>query len=182
VTPTHLFKNLTILVLLGACAAPAPDVTSPAQAKAQPEQAAAPPKGHQDRHSGYYYPALTSRETYTARAKTFKSANRSTRLGFVTAITKQQLERHYAPNTAIFAKGEQAEKLIIVALEAGAISTIHQGRAMLAQFTATARLSPLFAELGVQGFFTFFDLAKLLGFKTITISDGATWAHQITIP
>ncbi len=171
-TATDLFKSLTILVLLGACAS-VPTETAPAA----PKQDAAT----QDRHSGYYYPALTSHEIYKARAQTLKAANRDTRLGFVTAITKQQLERRYAPATAIFAKGEQAEKLIIVALEAGTISTIYQGRAMLAQFTATSRLSPLFAELGVQGFFTFFDLAKLLGFKTITISDGVTWAHQITV-
>ena len=180
VTPTGLFRSLLVLVLLGACQS-----TPPESAKADDEAAmaaaVAEAPAKQDRQSGYYYPPLTSRETYTARAQTLKGASRNTRLGFVTALTKQQLGRHYAPNTAIFAKGEEAEKLIIVALETGVISTLYQGRALLAQLTAMSRLSPLFSELGVQGYFTFFDLAKLLGFKTITLSDGAAWSHQIVI-
>ena len=38
---------------------------------------------------------------------------------------------------------------------------------------------PIFQELGVQEWFTFFDLAKMLGFKQITISDGRDFAHQV---
>jgi hypothetical protein len=29
--------------------------------------------------------------------------------------------------------------------------------------------------------YTFFDLAKMLGFTEITVSDGVTYAHQITL-
>ena len=47
--------------------------------------------------------------------------------------------------------------------------------------TAAARQLPAFAQMGVQDAFTFFDLAKLLGFKQITISDGRDFAHQVMI-
>lgn len=187
-TSTEMFKSLLMLAFLGACAATPPGAdqkVASAQATPKPQMKAEAEKqaeaAGQDRQSGYYYPPLTSTETYKARSKTLKNVNRNTRLGFVTAITKRQLDQNYAPKTSIFAKGDKADKLIIVALEAGAISTVYQGRAMLAQLTATSRLSPLFKELGVQGFFTFFDLAKLLGFKTITVSDGVNWSHRIDI-
>ena len=50
-----------------------------------------------------------------------------------------------------------------------------------ADLTAMARLLPIFREFGVQDRFTFFDLAKIMGFSRITVSDGRAFAHQITI-
>jgi hypothetical protein len=47
--------------------------------------------------------------------------------------------------------------------------------------TAVARLLPIFSQLGVEDYFTFFDLAKMLGFEQITISNGRDFAHQIII-
>ena len=36
-----------------------------------------------DRHEGYYYPTVTSRETYTARAITLPDSDRARRIGFI---------------------------------------------------------------------------------------------------
>ncbi|MBT3788430.1 MAG: hypothetical protein HOC33_15685 [Alphaproteobacteria bacterium] len=134
-----------------------------------------------ERHSGYYYPVPGSGEIYKARSEKLDRANRVTRLGFVTGITKQQQERSYPPRFAIFAKGDGAQKLIIIGLDEGTFSSLFRARAALAQMTAMARLTPLFKQLGVQDYFTFFDLTKLLGFKDITVSDGVTWSHRIQI-
>ena len=81
----------------------------------------------------------------------------------------------------MFAKGTEAEKLIIVALVDGRIDTIYRARAVLANMTAAARMLPAFQEMGVQDWFTFLDLAHMLGFKKITISDGRDFAHQLLI-
>ena len=137
--------------------------------------------GAGDRHSGYYYPEPASREVYEARTETLTRADRSLRIGFVTGITNQQLKRPYPPPAAIFAKGAEAEKLIIVALRDGRIDTIYRARAIFANMTAIARLLPAFQDLGVQDRFTFFDLAKMLGFKQITITNGRDFAHQVII-
>ncbi len=134
-----------------------------------------------DRHAGYYYPEPGTHETYTARSETMPRADRSVRLGFVTGITNQLRNRPYAPTSAIFAKGAEAEKLIIVALVDGRIDTIYRARAVFANMTAAARMLPAFQEMGVRDWFTFFDLAKMLGFKQITISNGRGFAHQVTI-
>ncbi|MGF1595212.1 MAG: molybdopterin-guanine dinucleotide biosynthesis protein A [Kiloniellaceae bacterium] len=135
----------------------------------------------QDRHAGYYYPEPTSTEIYDARALTVPETSRKGRIAFVTGITNEQNKAPYPPQAAIFAKGSEAEKLIIVALEDGRIDTIYRARAIFAQMTAVARLLPAFSQLGVEDYFTFFDLAKMLGFEQITISNGRDFAHQIEI-
>jgi len=132
-----------------------------------------------DRHSGYYYPPPKQIEIYKARAKTLLNTNRSRRIEFVTAITFQRLKRPYPPPTIFFAKGEQAQKFIIVALQDGPLDTIYRVRAYLASLTATARTTPIFQELDMDENFTFFDLAKMLGFEQITVSDGKSFTHQV---
>jgi hypothetical protein len=134
-----------------------------------------------DRHAGYYYPEPTSEETYHARAVTLPDSDRSRRLAFVTLLTQQQLSAPYPPSAAMFAKGEEAEKLILVALRDGPMDTLYRARGVLAMLTASARTTDLFREYQVQDIFTFFDLLKLLGFERLTISDGKTWSHVVYI-
>lgn len=135
----------------------------------------------QDRHAGYYYPEPGSEETYTARARTLPESDRDRRLGFVIGFMGE-LAKDPAPlRFAIFAKGGEAEKLIIVAFDDQIFATLFRARAVLATLTSLVRASPLFAELGVQNLFTFFDLAKLIGFEQVTISDGREWSHRVWI-
>lgn len=132
-----------------------------------------------DRHTGYYYPPPQSQETYVARSRTMTEADRTLRIGFVTGITNQLLSKPYPPTTAIFAKGTEGQKLIIVALEDGRIDTIYRARAIFANLTAVSRLMPIMRDLGVQDWFTFFDLALMMGFTQITITNGRQFAHQV---
>jgi hypothetical protein len=134
-----------------------------------------------ERHAGYYYPPITSRERYESRARILKDAGRDRRIGFVTAITRQQFTFGYPPQYTMYAKGDEAEKLIIVALGDQSIATIYQACALLAQLTAVARAREFFAELGVETYFTFFDLARMLGFSRLTISDGKHFTHRVQI-
>jgi hypothetical protein len=134
-----------------------------------------------DRHAGYYYPEPQSREVYKARARTLPEASRRSRIAFVTGLGNRMLKNPYPPQFAIFAKGAEAEKLIIVSLNDNAYNTLYRMRGLLAILTAVARATPLFKEYEVQVYFTFFDLAKMLGFKIITVSDGRDFAHRIVI-
>jgi hypothetical protein len=140
------------------------------------------PASAEDRHAGYYYPPLSSEETYTARAAVLADADRELRVQFIVNLTQQMLAKPFAPDYIIYAKGDEAEKMIIVGLnDFGGMSTLFRARATLAMLTSIARGSKLFQEFGVDDFFTFFDLAKLFGFTQITLSDGKTYAHQIQI-
>lgn len=139
------------------------------------------PAAAQDRHEDYYYPSPVTTETYVSRAQPMPEAERATRLGFVTGLTQQLLARPYPVGYVIFAKGEQAQKMIIVAVGDNGFQTIFQGRAVLAELTAVARSTTLLQELAVEDIFTFFDLARLLGFEQITISNGLDFSHQIDL-
>ena len=91
------------------------------------------------------------------------------------------LDKPYAPEFVVFVKGEDAEKLLIVALKDGVIDTIYRARALLAMLTSVARATPLFQEIGVADYFTFFDLLDMMGFRQLTISDGDDFAHQVLL-
>lgn len=134
-----------------------------------------------DRHEGYYYPKVSSHETYVSRARVMDDSDRTRRLAFVSGLTQQLSDLPYAPSYAVFAKGGDADRLIIVAYGDGQLNTLYRARALFASLTSLARLTPLFRDLQVEDLFTFFDLAKLLGFRTITISDGDKFAHQIAL-
>ena len=134
-----------------------------------------------DRHADYYYPSVTSSETYRARAQTLPEADRDLRLGFVIAQASEQAKRPYPPRFSMFAKGDDAQKLIIVGLHEDSFATLYRARGILAELTSQARSTSLFRNLAVEDVFTFFDLAKMLGFKRITVSDGDTYARQIII-
>ncbi len=47
--------------------------------------------------------------------------------------------------------------------------------------TTMARLSPFFQQHTVAEDATFFDLLKLLGFQSVTVSDGDKITHQVFI-
>ena len=143
--------------------------------------AAAVPAAAQDRHAGYYYPIPATIETYKARTIVMPDADRETRIGFIIGITQKMLSRPYPPRVAMFAKGSEAQKLIIVALEDDYLDTLYRARAFFAMLTSVARTTPFIQELGLADFLTFFDFVKLLGFEKITITDGDQFAHQVLL-
>lgn len=132
-------------------------------------------------HAGYYYPTPGSTETYQARVQTLAGASRTQRIAFVTGVTQQLMNGKFEPGYAIFAKGDDAEKLIIVATEDGEINTVYRARALLANLTALSRLTPFFRDNTIADQATFFDLCKLLGFTQVTVSDGDKFALQVQI-
>ena len=134
-----------------------------------------------DRHAGFYYPSPQTTEIYVSRAEKERGVERRQRIGFVVSVVDQINNRPYAPIVSVFAKGDFAEKLIIVAMEPGRLDTIYRIRAYLAALTSEARQTPVFAERKVQDVFTFLDLLKIMGFERLTVSDGDRFTHQIDI-
>ena len=134
-----------------------------------------------DDRAGYYYPAITSQETFQRSFDNTPPADREVRVNFITQITKSQLDAPDNPRFAIFAKGGRAQHMIIVALDDDIFRTLYRARAQLAQLTSNARGTAFFINNNIQFSATWFDLAKLLGFKDIVISDGLVWSHKIVL-
>lgn len=128
---------------------------------------------------GYYYPPVGSEEVFARELGPTPPAGREVRVGFVTQITKAQLAAPESPRFVIFAKGGEAQHMIIVALDDQVFKTIYRARAVLAQLTSNARGTDFFIENGIESRATWFDLAKLLGFEDLVVSDGATWSHRV---
>tara|TARA_B100000676_G_scaffold312019_1_gene384349 strand:+ start:2251 stop:2787 length:537 start_codon:yes stop_codon:yes gene_type:complete len=156
-------------------------MSGPVLAQDEDSEALAEPATEEsnDRHEGYYYPEPQTLEVYVARAQTLPDSDRARRLGFVTLLATQQLQAPYSPGLAIFAKGEEAEKLIMVALKDELFDSIYRMRGVLAMMTASARTSELFRSYNVQDIFTFFDLLKLMGFEKVTLTNGRDLAHVV---
>jgi len=135
-----------------------------------------------DRHAGYYYPKPVTKEHYRPRARKMSGAGRETRIAFVTKITNAMWTKNpYPPQFAMFSKGSQQEKLILVSLRDGAFNTIFRARALLAQLTVVARTTRLIREQLKPIDLTFLDLLNLMGFEQLTISDGKTFSHEIIL-
>jgi|SRR5471030_891215 hypothetical protein len=167
------------LVLLLAGAASAQDVEKK-KAPAKPVAAAAATSG-EDRYIGYYYPKPTSTETFESTLQTIAGVDRPQRVQFVTVISQGTLQSAYRVPYAVFVKGEKADKLIVVGLQRGELDTLYRQRALLANMTTMARLSPFFQEHTVAEDATFFDLLKLLGFTSVTVTDGDKSTHQVIV-
>ena len=156
-------------------------------ALAQPKPAATPaataPKAnpYEDRYVGYYYPKPTATETYTSPMQTIAGAERAQRVQFATVVSQGTIQSAYRVPYSVFVKGEKADKMIIVGLQPGEMSTIFRARAILANMTTMSRLSPFFQERTIAEDANFFDLLKLLGFQQVTISDGDKFTHQVNI-
>ena len=134
-----------------------------------------------DRHTGYYYPEIGSEETYQAPLPIFQGVSRLSRVGFVTQLDQLQKQKPYPPLYHMFAKGGDAQKLIIVATEEGRYNTLYRIRGLLASMTADARLSPLFAKLGSIEQLNFFDLLKMAGFKQLVVTNGKEISHKVVL-
>lgn len=139
------------------------------------------PAAAQDRRVGYYYPAITSQEVFERSINNAPPADRDVRTNFITEITKAQLAAPDNPRFAIFAKGRRAQHMIIVALDDEIFHTLYRARAQMAQLTSNARGTDFFINNNLQFVATWFDLAKLLGFEDIVISDGVVWSHKVIL-
>ena len=165
-----------------AAAAVALMVALPALAQQKPAAPAKPAAAaSDDKYIGYYYPKPNSTEVYESTMQTIAGADRPQRVQFVTVVSQGTIQSSYRVPYAVFVKGEKADKLIIVGLAPGEFGTIYRQRALLANMTTMARMSPFFQERTVAEDATFFDLMKLLGFTSLTITDGDKLTHQVTI-
>jgi hypothetical protein len=166
----------TCALLLAAASASAQTGKPVAATTAKPAAAA-----KDDKYVGYYYPKPNTVETFESSMQTIANADRAQRVQFVTVMSQGTLQSAYRVPYAVFAKGEKADRMIIVGMQQGELNTIYRMRALLANMTTMSRLSPFFQERTVAEDATFFDLLKLLGFRDVTITDGEKLTHQVTI-
>ncbi|WP_300031990.1 hypothetical protein [uncultured Roseobacter sp.] len=134
----------------------------------------------EDRYVGYYYPEVTSEETFDRVIRATQGAGKAVRVDFVNVLTTAQLEAPESPRFVFFAKGSDADTLILTALDDDVFSTIYRARALMAQLTVSVRKGGFFRQEDLQYVATFYDLLQLMQFNELLITDGETWTHRVT--
>jgi hypothetical protein len=127
----------------------------------------------------YYHPPVTSSETFDRQLIPGPEATRTDREGFVTLVTRAQLDAPANPIFSLFAKGGESERLYMIALSDDEFRSLFRARAVLAQLTYNLRSTSFFREQGLAVEATFFDMLQLLGFESLVVSDGVSWAHRV---
>jgi hypothetical protein len=102
-------------------------------------------------------------------------------VSFVTTLTISQLKAPESPRFVFFAKGDDAKHLNVIALDDEVFSTLFRARALLAQMTSNMRNNDFFIDQNLEFSATFYDFLQFMEFDTLVISDGETWAHQVTL-
>ena len=176
-----MIKQFAVGMAVVVAAAALPAVAQQPAAKPAAAGKPLPAANADDRYVGYYYPKPTSTELFESSMQTIQGAERPQRVQFVTVVSQGTIQSAYRVPYAVFAKGEKADRMIIVGMQQGELNTIYRMRALLANMTTMSRLSPFFQERTVAEDATFFDLLKLLGFRELTITDGEKLTHQVTI-
>lgn len=132
-----------------------------------------------DKYAGYYYPEVATAETFGRKLVPSPPANKALRVGFVTTVTKAQLAAPESPRFVLFAKGDESEHLIMVALDDQIFKTPYRARALLAQMTSNLRGTEFFTSQNLQTAGTFFDMLQIMNFESLVISDGEKWSHRV---
>jgi hypothetical protein len=133
----------------------------------------------EERYVGYYYPEVTSEESFDRVVRSADGAGKTVRIDFVNMLTTAQLDAPESPRFVFYAKGEGAETLILTALDDAVFSTLYRARAILAQLTVSVRQGGFFQAEDLQYVATFYDLLQLLQFEELVITDGETWTHRV---
>jgi len=132
-----------------------------------------------DTYEKYYYPKITSQEVFSRVLLIPPKSDKDVRIGFATSITQAQLAAPESPRFVIFAKGKEAKKLIIIALDDNIFKTLYRARALLAQLTSNLRGNKFLSKQNLTDEGTFYDLLQLMQFESLVISDGETWSHEV---
>ncbi|MEM1351480.1 MAG: hypothetical protein AAGF27_04010 [Pseudomonadota bacterium] len=151
---TRLFALLTVLLLAGPLAA-------------------------EDRYVGYYYPEVTSEETFDRLIRDSAGAGKAVRVDFINVITTAQLEAPESPRFVFYAKGSDSATLILTALDDEVFSSIYRARAIMAQLTVSVRKGGFFRQEQLEYVATFYDLLQLMHFDELIITDGENWSHRV---
>lgn len=133
----------------------------------------------EERYVGYYYPDITSEETFDRVVRNGQAAGKAVRIDFINVITTAQLDSPESPRFVFFAKGSDSKTLILTALDDEVFSTLYRARAILAQLTVSVRRGNFFREEELEYVATFFDLLQLMQFDELLITDGETWTHRV---
>ena len=131
--------------------------------------------GHQ------FYPTPKVIENYKSRRRVLTSTQNKTRIAFVNNILRAFIHRDAKERVFVFAKGKNAENMIIMDSVNGNLNTIFKVRAFIEVLPVLLRNSPIYRKFKNSEIPPFLDLAKMNGFKTVIFTDGDKYSFRFIL-
>ena len=167
-------RNLVLFVALGALAA---CETMPA-AKQADTPAPAPAAMDEATGAGEYFPLVSSFETPDIRFGQMANAGAEPRQLFVDQLNLAAISQGRKFPIVAQAVGENGETLVFMNLDGEWAMTPYLARGILARLTSITRFAPAIAEMGLSSEFDIYNMAAVLGFARIIVTDGRDFAHE----
>ena len=130
-----------------------------------------------DREAGTLYPEPKSSELVRSLAKPRDDASTVERRRFALALGRA-LTNAGLGEVSVETTGDNAERLVLVAVQGGIADTLYRARALLARLGGLAREIAPFAASQPDLEWSFLDLLRSLDFERVTVSDGDELAVQ----
>ncbi|GGD11309.1 hypothetical protein [Aquisalinus flavus] len=126
---------------------------------------------------GVYYPKVSSVETPDIRFGRMAGFGPQERQFFVDQVNLAASTPGRTFPIVAQAVGENNETLVFTYLGDGSM-TPYLSRGILARLTSITRAAPAIAEMGLSSEFDVYNMAAVLGFARVTVTDGRHFAHQ----
>jgi hypothetical protein len=136
---------------------------------------------NQEAGAGVYFPTPTSAETREPEFRSGIDPGPERRQFFTDQVNLAAATSARQAPIVVQAVGEERRTLVFTVLETTSEPTPYLARALLARATSIIRFAPAIAEMGISQDFDVYNMASLLGFTSIVVTDGRDFAHEIRI-
>jgi hypothetical protein len=126
----------------------------------------------------FWHPPVTSAEVIDVGPVAVRRTVGLVRSQAAAEEIREAFERLYGPRVATVARGRDGEALIVLALDDQVFGSLQRARAALAQLNLDAPTAPLKLREDADARRAYAALRDA-GFRSLTLSDGVTWAHRV---
>jgi len=134
-----------------------------------------------DTGEGIYYPKVTISEQPEIRFSPILGAGPQERQFFVDQINRAATTSERDIALVVQAVGSENQTLLFMPLGREASPTIYIAKAMLARMTSVLRFAPAITEMGISQEMDVYNMAAILGFKRIVLTDGRAFSYQANV-
>lgn len=131
--------------------------------------------------AGVYFPPPTSTERADIRFAAMAGVGPQQRQGFVDQVNLAASNPARPVPIVAQSVGADRQTLVLMHLGAEGPTTPYMARAILARLTSILRFAPAVTEMGLSSEFDVYNMAAVLGFQRIIVTDGRSFAHDVSL-
>lgn len=130
---------------------------------------------------GRYYPPASSVETPNILFERMEGVGPQQRQSFADQINLAASAPGRTVPIVVQAVGADKQTLVFLYIGAEGPMTPYLARGILARLTSITRAAPAIAEMGLSSEFDVYNMAAVLGFSRVIVTDGRDFAHQANL-